>query len=392
MISDVGAKVLPRRILFGVTTALSLRLLGDIPRSMADHGWEVHIVSSPGAEAELHDFSFASVHRIRMERKFNPWTDAIALFALIRLMVAIRPTIVSVGTPKAGFLGILASWITRVPRRVYVLRGLRLETLTGFSRVSFQLLEVFVGLMATHVLAVSLSLATKYAELPGAPREKLHILGAGASKGVDIRKFTLFSGKQSELKELKNLLGLDPHLPVVGYIGRISSDKGVYLLRDASNILYLAGVSHQVLIVGRSELDESVEDFVEGFLAPKVYLDHTEEVQEIFWVIDCFCLPTLREGFPNVLLEAAASGIPIITSDATGARDAVKSGVTGLLFKCGDSISLSDQLRLMLSGKVDAVGLTRNARKNVERKYTQEIVTENNVLFYISLLEHVRDS
>ena len=351
---------------------------------MSEIGWEVHIVSSPGAD--FASFPYASIHEIEMQREVSLGADAAALVAFIKLIRRIRPTIVSVGTPKAGLLGILAAWFARVPFRVYVLRGLRLETLAGFARLLSQAIESFVGVISTHVLAVSPSLATAYAELPGVSREKVRVLGHGASKGVDLRKFTPFSGTDSELAELREDLSLESEIPVVGYVGRISRDKGAYLLRESSNAIYSAGLDHQILMVGRNELDEETQDFTAGFVAPVICVDHTEDVERLYWAFDCFCLPTLREGFPNVVLEAAASGIPVVVSDATGACDTATDQVTGLVAKKGDVVSLAEKLRLVLQGDVDTKTIARNARQNVEEKYTLEIVTGNHVAFYNSLM------
>lgn len=354
---------------------------------MAETDWEVHIVSSPGVELHAHDFSFASIHQIKMQREFALWADMAALLALAKLLFTIRPTIVSAGTPKAGLLGILAAWVMRIPYRVYVLRGLRSETLTGLTRLLLERIEALVGLLSTHVLPVSPSLATRYAEIWGVPRAKLKVLGFGASKGVDEHKFIPFPGDGSELLALKEKYSLKPQLPVVGYVGRMSVDKGLYFLREASNALQMGDVNHQVLLVGKNELNEGILDFVGGFLAPTVYYPHTEEVREIYWVLDCFCLPTLREGFPNVVLEAAASGTPVVATDATGACDSVENGVTGLLAIKADSASLADRLRVVLNGEIDTQTLSRNARANVEQKYTAVGVSANNLNFYASLLD-----
>lgn len=377
----------PPKILFAVTTALSLRLLGEIPRRMAETHWEVHIVTSPGVELQGHDFSFASVHQIKMQRNFALWADGVALLSLVKLLLTIRPTVVSAGTPKAGFLGILAAWLAKVPRRVYVLRGLRSETLTGVHRFLLERIEAFVGVLSTHILPVSLSLATRYSEIRGVSLDKLTLLGFGSSKGVDELKFIPYPGSDSELLALKEKCTLEPRLPVVGYIGRMSVDKGLYFLREASNALHMSNVTHQILLVGKDELNEGITNFLEGFFAPTVYFPHTEEVREIYWVLDCLCLPTLREGFPNVVLEAAASGTPVVATNATGACDSVEDGVTGLLAIKADPASLTDKLRAVIDGEVDTQTLSRNARANIEKKYTQVKVTANNLNFYQSLLD-----
>ena len=119
------------RIVLGVTVDLSLRLMAGFPQYLAERGWDVHVVSSPGARLDaLAGVDGVTVHALTMAREPSPVSDLRSLIAWMRLLRRLRPDVVSVGTPKAGLLGGIAARLTRVPGRVYMLRGLRLETST----------------------------------------------------------------------------------------------------------------------------------------------------------------------------------------------------------------------------------------------------------------------
>ena len=169
------------RIVFSVTADYSINLLGEIPRSFAGKGWDVHLVSSPGPEWDREkETGYATCHSIPMVRNPSILRDLWALLLWIRLIRRIRPTVVSIGTPKAALMGLFASWVLRVPHRVYMLRGLRLETTTGVSRAILGALERIAAGCATEVIAVSASLKVAYLQEKLSDERKVVVLGGGS--------------------------------------------------------------------------------------------------------------------------------------------------------------------------------------------------------------------
>lgn len=381
--------VAKRKILFGVTSPMSLMLLGAIPETMARAGWEVHIVSGPPLDAEYRKSQFpnAQLHFITMGRRVSLLSDSIALIHWILLLSRVRPDVISVGTPKAGLLGILASWLTFVPRRVYVQRGLRLEKTSGARHLALQIIEVVVCRMSTHVIPVSLSLAEELKKIPAIPRHKLEVLGFGSSKGVDLEKFRPFAGSMAEFREIQLRYEVSAEKFILGFVGRVSWAKGAHVLREASNYLIEFGLDHQVVLVGPDELGQPIQEFLDGFVADTHWLGQLEDVAPLYWVFDVMCLPTFREGFPNVLLEAAASSVPIVTSDATGARDFVVNGATGLLAAQGDSFAVANAiLKIMKDGTLRKT-IIEGARREVKMKYASDKVAESNLNFYERIVD-----
>ncbi|MGJ9402125.1 glycosyltransferase [Arthrobacter sp. KK5.5] len=177
-------------------------------------------------------------------------------------------------------------------------------------------------------------------------------------------------------------LGLAPNTPTIGYVGRLNADKGLNVLAESSAILHRRGFDHQLLIVG--EVDG-------GFSDPWAATDQLKKVSPVvtgfvgdtapyYQLMDVFCLPTFREGFPNVVLEAGASGCPTVTTTATGAKDSVVDGVTGRLVAAGDAAGLADALMETLRGTGSLMGL--RAREHVVARYDRQRIWNLTSAFY----------
>jgi glycosyltransferase involved in cell wall biosynthesis len=288
-----------------------------------------------------------------MKREPALLDDVVSLYRWVRLLLRVRPNLISVGTPKAGLLGSIAGLVTRVPRRIYLLRGLRLETATGVPFVILRFAEKIAVLSSHQVLAVSESLRTKAVQLKIVRADKVTVLGRGSSNGVNIEQFQLPNLDPSGLEALASTLGLDRDVPVVGFVGRLTRDKGLDVLNAARELLQARGIDHQLLVIGAIEpggqmaTAGSTPMLNSGERRP-VFTGQVEKPELYFQLMDVLCLPTFREGFPNVVLEAAASRVPTVTTTATGAVDSVLDGITGLVAQVGSAQSLSDNLATIL--------------------------------------------
>lgn len=365
----------PKSIVFGVTVSQSIPHLGKLPLKLAAQGWAVGVVSSAGPETTVFDGTNVTVHEIEMRREPSLLRDFVSLWRWFRLLRAVRPTIVSVGTPKAGLIGILASFFAGIPARFYVLRGLRLETETGFRRNMLSALERLCSRLATEILCVSESLAKLYVSLNLGSEEKIKVIGSGSSHGVDLLKFQPISDP-TIVENRRVGIGLNPGVPVIGYVGRISKDKGLSDLAIAIQIVAQKVARLNILLVGAQDGlgNEFLDLFPENVGATRIV--QPEAIQDVYPLMDFLVLPTHREGFPNVVLEAAASGIPAITTDATGAVDSVLHNVSGLIVRRGDPISLAHAIEVLIMDRNTTKFLGDNARKRVERHFDEVIVEE----------------
>ena len=339
------------RILLGVTADVSLSLMRGFPEYLRDKGWEVHIVSTPGPMlTSLAGVSGLYTHSLPMERQPSPVKDLFALVAWIRLLRTVRPDIISVGTPKAGLLGGLASLLVRVPERIYLLRGLRLETARGFQRWALEGLERLSLAMATQILSVSPSLRQRVISLRLVAPAKVRVLGHGSSNGVDLTAFEHAHISDEQVANLAKQLGILRDVPVVGFVGRLTLDKGLADLANAREILAQRNIDHQILLVGEIDEGQSQDILVRLHASgrPVIATGYVIDPKPYYRLMDLLCLPTLREGFPNVVLEAGASALPTVTTNATGAVDSVIEGETGLIAVAGDPRSLAVKLEDLL--------------------------------------------
>ena len=376
------------KVLLAVTTDSSLDLLGELPAGLISDGWDVHIIANPGPRLRsIGELPFVTAHPVDMRREPAIVRDVWSLCRWIAVLGRVRPDVVSAGTPKAGFLGMVAAKLMRTPHRVYVLRGLRLENERGLRLALLTVLEKITALCATNVIAVSPSLRAVYLDKRLASPTKIRVLGSGSSKGVDGFVFRPALGRELKQDErFSQQIGLVKSIPVVGLFGRQTEDKGLDVFFEAVNILWREKVNFQVLIAGDDESSGNLELLESMALGTVIRLPRVDNLARYYRLLDVFCLPTLREGLPNVVLEAQATGVPVVTTDATGAIDSIAPGKTGIIAKAGDSHSLATALSSLL-GDVGLRGkLGSQSRAWVWEEFGSGRVTSLHRQFYRSLL------
>jgi glycosyltransferase involved in cell wall biosynthesis len=326
----------------------------------------------------------AGLIAIPIRRGISPLADILSLFRLTFTLRLLRPALTEFSTPKAGLLGNLAAFLCRVPSRVYLLRGLRLETSSGLTRAVLKASEKLAAACAHAVVCNSESLRQQAIALRLVPENKLKVLGAGSSNGVDLARFT--PGPDTMRAEL----GIPAGAPVVGFVGRLTRDKGIPELLEAFNRLLETMPDTRLLLVGW--FDES-EDALSVYQRARieahpriVQTGFVSDTAPYFRAMDILVLPTWREGFPNAVLEAAASGLPVVTTLTTGARDAVLPGITGVLVPPGEPFALAEALLALLQRPRQRLAMGETARYWVVQKFGNRRVLGLTVSFYLQLL------
>jgi glycosyltransferase involved in cell wall biosynthesis len=334
-------------ILVGITHPQTcLNLVGRL-RSLREAGFRVTLVASPGELLErIAEQEGVERVAIPIRRGIAPAADMVSLVRLWWLLRSLRPDITEFSTPKAGLLGTLAAMLAGVRMRVYMLRGLKLETCTGLKRQVLLTAERVAAACSHVVLCNSASLRRKVLDLRLAPEAKLQMLGDGSSNGVDA---TRFSPGRSRVRQQ---LGLPKDASVVGFVGRLTRDKGLPELMEAFDAILKAEPETWLLLVGWFDASE---DALGGDVCARieshprmVTTGFVADTAPYFRAMDLLVLPTWREGFPNVVLEAAATGIPVVTTLCTGSRDAVVPEVTGLLIPPGYPEAISEAVLKLL--------------------------------------------
>jgi glycosyltransferase involved in cell wall biosynthesis len=373
-------------ILYIITDAISIIHVGPHLEQLSKNGWRVGLIY--GGENKLTHPPVEEAYFIPFAREIDPFRDLKGLLLLVWRFVELRPRAVNAGTPKAGLLGLIAAWITRVPVRIYQLHGLRLETATGWRRRLLRTTERIACACAHKVLCVSGSLRQRAVELGLGPAEKFILLGAGSCAGVDVARFAPSGNDSPEVLALRTQLNIAPAAAVMGCIGRFTRDKGIIELLEAFKTV-LADVPNAVLLlIGSFEDGDPLPASVRQTIEKSLNIRHvawTDNPAPYLHLMDMVVLATYREGLPVVLLEAGAAEKPCVSTYTTGVTDVVVHGRTGLLSPVGDAEALATNMLTLIGDRDLAQEMGRNAREHVQTNFSRERVLKNLELFYESV-------
>jgi glycosyltransferase involved in cell wall biosynthesis len=372
-------------IVVGITNSQTCLTLTGRLRALREAGFRVTLVSSPG---ELLNRTAAREGvesiAIPMKREIAPIADIVSLLRLWLLLIRLRPDMTEFSTPKAGLLGTLAAKLAGVPTRIYMLRGLKVEGTSGLKRRILLAAERVASFCAQIVLCNSSSMRDEALALGLAPADKLNLLGDGSSNGVDVLRFSPGSS------DVRERLRIPPRTPVVGFVGRLTCDKGLPELMEAFDTILQAEQDAHLLLVGW--FDSAEDALCPGFRKrigdhPRIHCTgFVADTAPYYRAMDVMVLPTWREGFPNVVLEAGASGIPVVTTISTGSRDSVVSEVTGLLIPPGYHEAISEAVLKLLRDPARRSCMGNAARTWVIEHYANDRVLGLTTMFYKSLL------
>jgi glycosyltransferase involved in cell wall biosynthesis len=381
-----GSAQEPRpHVVVGITHPQTCLTLTGRLRALREAGFRVTLISSPG---ELLDRTAsregAAPVEIEMERGMAPWSDFRSLVRLWRLLTQLRPDLTEFSTPKAGLLGGLAAMMTGVPARIYMLRGLKLDTTSGVKRRILLMAERVAARCAQVVLCNSESLRAEAIALRIAPADKFKMLGSGSSNGVNVERFS------PGASVVKTELGLRRESTVIGFVGRLTRDKGVPELIEAFEAILKFEPEAHLLLVGWFDASEDA-------LSPELRVriechrrihctGYVVDTAPWYRAMDMLVLPTWREGFPNVVLEAAATGIPVITTECTGSRDSVVPEVTGLLIPPGYSEAIVESVIKLLHDPARRRRMGQAARAWVTEHFSDAHVLGLIAAFYRSMV------
>lgn len=345
-----------------------LHHLGAQIRSLVDAGHRVDVVSSGGSDwGDLASIQGVAVVTIEIPRRIAPFSDARALVRLYMLFRRRGYEIVHSTTPKAGLLCALAGRAAGVPIRLHTFTGQHWMEMRGMLRWISRTCDRIIVALNTQCYADSPSQrAYLIAEGIGGA-DSLRVLGAGSLAGVDV-------GRWERARETYRnpatyaALGLPVGAQVVVFVGRVTRDKGIAELLKAFRQLLEQGSDSYLVVLGPMDAGADPElkaelAGIEGNIRIRLvgYDPHPEKTLAI---ADLLCLPSYREGFGNVVIEAAAMGVPTVGTAIVGLCDSVEDGVTGLLVPPKDALALAGALRRML-GDADlrrAMGRAGRAR------------------------------
>ena len=379
----VGSTIVAKKLLFVVNDPdffLSHRLpLAEAGRKA---GLNVHVATKRGESSiKIEQLGFPH-HELPLSRSGkNPFNELVTFIAIWRLFRSLRPDLVHLVTIKPVLYGGIAAYITKIPGVVSAISGL------GFLFVKRSNLKLrLLRYMVLYIYRLAMRNPNQVVIFQN-PTDMEALITAG---GVRKENTTLISGSGVDLQNYP-MLPEKCSTPVVIMASRLLKDKGVYEFVEAARILHSQGIKARFQLVGAPDLGnpesvnaQSVQTWQkEGVVE---YLGYRHDIQKLFSLAHIVTLPSYREGLPKVLIEAAACGRAVVTTDTPGCRDAIKQDITGLLVPIRDAIALAEAIKCLIKDNVLRQEMGRAGRDLAKSEFDIDKVIAAHLTIYQELL------
>ena len=363
-------------------------LANTLKRMPAD--FEVCVVGQ-GVSSRRDSYPDVRWEDIDLNRKINFVSDLAALFALCRFFVSYKPDIVHSIMPKAGLLTAMAGFICRVPIRIHTFTGQVWATKTGPARSVYYWLDRLINSLNTICLTDSASQsAFLHAHKISNAGRALPVLSKGSLSGVDVARFNLLDLTE-QAGHLRMQLGLNETNFVFAFIARKTRDKGAIDVLKAFAAVTKIHPNTRLLFVGPDESSGEIESLFKS--DPELFnnvlnVGQVENHELYLAISDALCLPSYREGFGSIVIDAAALGVPTIGSNIPGLVDSIEDGKTGLLFPAGDVDALAGIMTEFLEnpGKYEKMRLS--AKTRVDEFFTADVLYDALKALYLELADN----
>lgn len=371
-----------------VTVPISLNKLLNGQWRFFKKYYAITAVSSDEKELKTFSEKFNTpIHFLPLTRKITPIQDLICIVRLYFYLKKEKPLIVHSQTPKAGLIGMIAAFFARVPIRMHDVVGLPLMEKTGAKYSLLYWVEKLVYACAHKIYPNSVGLKEYMLKTKLTSETKAKVLGYGSSNGIDVEFFSKKHFSTNSKTAFLNKWMLLPTDFVYLFIGRLVGDKGINELVEAFDGLSGNDKNIKLFLVGPYEngldpLKEQTQEKIKN--NPQIIsTGYQEDVRLFLAHASCFVFPSYREGFPNVVLEAAAMEIPIIVTNINGSNEIIFNEINGLVVPKKDTIKLEKAMLRMYKDIEFRKKISVNARKGIAEKFEKKV-------FYNALLEEYK--
>ncbi|MHC4122771.1 MAG: glycosyltransferase family 4 protein [Planctomycetota bacterium] len=325
---------------------------------------------------------------VNFSRVLSPFKDIKTLWKLYRFFANKRFDIIQYSTPKASLLGAIAAFAARAPVRIYILWGLYYTGQSGVKRFVFKLFEKLICRLSTHIIPISHEMINFALSEGLGKRSKYEVMFNGSACGVDLERFEPKKW-ESFRNKIRNEINIPEHATVVGTVSRLTGDKGINELAEAFDTISSEIPLLYLLLVGDQEEKDRLLPSTEQIIRSNT------RIKTVGWqanplpyyaAMDIFCLPTYREGFGKVNLEAQAMGLPVISTNVIGPRESVQNNVTGFLVEPKNSEALIGPLKKLVLDKELRIKMGKAGRERIKRMFDSKDVIKAIVEHRLKLL------
>jgi len=362
-----------KKLVILTTVPLSLAtLIKGQPKYLSQFFDITLISSSDSVISDIEAYEGVKVHTIDMTREITPFQDLKALFKIFIYLSQNRPDIIYSFTPKAGLLGMIASYFARVPVRVHNIVGMPLIEASGNKKRLLKVIEKITYFFSTNLFCNSYGLK-EYIQKNLTKRD-IKVVGNGSINGIDIELFR-DTFTQTQKDKLRDSLNIQKDDFVLLFVGRVVKDKGINELIQAFYILDKKYNNLKLLIVGDFEehLNPIESKSIEIMKKNRniIQVGFQKDVRPYLGVSSLFVLPSYREGLPNSLLEAGSFGIPLLATDINGCNEIIRDRENGILIKPKSVDSLVDGISLLVENKQLYNRIKKSVRESIKTRYSQ---------------------
>ncbi len=356
--------------------SLAVLLKGQL-RFMGEH-YEVVGVASDGVQREsLEEDESIRTIAVNIERKINVWEDLVSLYKLYFLFKKEKPLIVHSITPKAGLLSMLAAYLAHVPHRLHTFTGLVFPARKGVIKKMLIFFDRTICFCATNIYPEGQGVKNDLIQYK-ITKKTLKIIGHGNVNGVDTSHYDPGLYDDDKIVELREDLKILHSDFVFLFVGRIGNDKGISELITSFVDIQKTQKDVKLILVGPYEkshdpLDIEIEQEIQ-VNSDIITVGWRNDVRPFFALANVFILPSYREGFPNVVLQAGAMGKFSIVTDINGSNEIIQDGVNGKIIPARDSSALTSEMLDCVQNRLNYSKANLDYRKIIFDKYKQNIV------------------
>ncbi|KTD06809.1 glycosyltransferase family 4 protein [Legionella jamestowniensis] len=335
-------------------------------------GADVTIITSPDELLNTIDIKPCKFKPIRITREISLFSDFISLIKLIRIFRSQKFDIVHSNTPKAGLLCAIAAKISSVPIRLHTFTGQTWVTMSGFKKLIVKTCDKLIGMLNTHCYADSPSQCSFLIQNKVINSRKISVLGIGSLAGVNIARFNPNNYTEADRKQIRNSVKVNQNDLVLLFVGRITKDKGIFELIKAFGEIIKNRNEISLLVIGpfEQDIEQEIRALALQCAGDKIiFPGFCSEPENFIAIADILCLPSYREGFGTVVIEAAAMGVPTVGTNIYGLTDAIVDGETGLLVEPRNVEQLTAALEKLVSDDKLRKKMGQNAQKRAVNEF-----------------------